>query len=154
MKYGWKGCTKPAKYFPIIAMYVHGCLHSAWRIETCLSRCIHGWRTRRKIFLSNIDDRAITRLVWHHLRPLVEISYRRKKIVTASSEKTTLPVFCQHTCGVIHQKTTPQILVTGSVAEGMDASAMVTPVTRPEQKNRRCSTLCYAARITCTNDVA
>ena len=49
---------------------VHGRLFSVWRTTTCLRRCLHGWRTRRGIFLSNMDGSVIYELVRHLLTRL------------------------------------------------------------------------------------
>ena len=49
--------------------YVHGRLYSMWRTETCLRRCLHGWRSRRGIFLPNMGGNITSKLdLLRHLR--------------------------------------------------------------------------------------
>jgi hypothetical protein len=49
---------------------VHGRLYNEWRIATCLWRCLHGWRTRRGIFLPDLDGSVIFGFVLHSPRRL------------------------------------------------------------------------------------
>uniref|UniRef100_A0A8R7PJA5 Uncharacterized protein n=1 Tax=Triticum urartu TaxID=4572 RepID=A0A8R7PJA5_TRIUA len=42
---------------------VYGRLYNVWSIETCLRRCVHDWRPRRGILLTDMDDRMIFGLV-------------------------------------------------------------------------------------------
>ncbi|XBI96470.1 hypothetical protein VPH35_032746 [Triticum aestivum] len=43
----------------IPGLFVYGPLYNAWRIETCLRRCVHDWRLQRGILLSNMGGSMI-----------------------------------------------------------------------------------------------
>jgi hypothetical protein len=40
-------------------LFVYGPLYNAWRIETCLRRCVHDWRLRRGILLTSMGGSMI-----------------------------------------------------------------------------------------------
>ena len=39
--------------------FVYGRLYNVWSFAACLWRCLHNWRTRRQIFLPNMDGSVI-----------------------------------------------------------------------------------------------
>jgi hypothetical protein len=49
---------------------VHGHVYNVCGIMTCLRRCLHDWKTRREVFLPDIDDIVIFGFVLCSLRRL------------------------------------------------------------------------------------